>query len=103
MTYRPLDTDEIYDKVLPILTKYKIRKAALFGSSARGEMRRGSDIDLIIELDEAQSGLVFIEIKRKLQNKLKRKVDLITYNSLAYSDLKDSILEDAKVIYEKTH
>jgi predicted nucleotidyltransferase len=38
-----------------------------------------------------------------LQNKLKRKVDLITYNSLAYSDLKDSILEDAKVIYEKTH
>jgi uncharacterized protein len=103
MAYRPIEADEIYEKALPIFNKYKIKKAALFGSSARGEMRRGSDIDLIVELDETQSGLVFIEIKRKLQNKLNRKVDLITYKSLAYSDLEDSILEDAKVIYEKAH
>jgi len=103
MIYRPLEKDEIYDKALPIFMKYKIKKAALFGSSARGEMRRGSDIDLIVELDDTQSGLVFVEIKRKLENKLNRKVDLISYNSLAYSDLKESILEDAKVIYEKAN
>lgn len=103
MKYQPLKVDEITEKALPIFVKYQIRKAALFGSSARGEMHRGSDIDLIIELCDLNSGLTFIEIRRKLQNKLRRKVDLFTYDSLLYTDLKDSILADAKVIYEKTH
>jgi uncharacterized protein len=103
MDYRPLKINEISSKAMPIFVKYNIKKAALYGSTARGEMRRGSDIDLIIELGDTQSGLVFVEIKRKLQNRLKRKVDLISYNALTYSDLKDSILRDAKVIYEQTH
>ncbi len=103
MQYKPLELEDISSKVLPILKKYNVKKAAVFGSSARGEMRRGSDVDLIIDVSGITSGLLFIEIKRKLQNRLNRKVDLISYKSLMCSDLKDSILSEAKVIYEKTH
>jgi predicted nucleotidyltransferase len=55
----------------------------------------------LISFENLESGLVFAEIKRKLENKLKRKIDLITFNSLDYSDLKDEILAEAKTIYEK--
>jgi len=103
MSYRSLDADEIRTKVLPVLQKYNIKKAALFGSSVRGEMRRGSDIDLIIDAGELSCGLTFIEIKRKIEQRLNRKVDLISYNSLAYSKIRETILSETQVIYEEAH
>ncbi|HHW08215.1 MAG TPA: hypothetical protein GXX34_11925 [Clostridia bacterium] len=65
-------------------------------------MRADSDIDFLLEFSQPESGLVFVELKRRLEHKLKRKVDLITYNSLQYSKYKDDILKEAKVIDEKT-
>ncbi len=103
MKYRSLEAEEVKTRVLPVLLKYQVQKAAIFGSSARGEMRRGSDVDIIIETGELSSGLTFVEIKRKLEQRLGRKVDLISYRSLDYSNLKDAILSEAQVIYEKTH
>lgn len=35
-----------------IKTKFKVKKALLFGSAARGDMNRDSDIDLIIISDD---------------------------------------------------
>lgn len=101
MRYRPLKVEDIEKRIVPILKKYNIPKAAVFGSSARNEMRRGSDVDIIVDADNLMSGLVFIEVKRKLENTLGRKVDLISYHSLQYSNNKDEILAGAKVIYEK--
>ena len=103
MQYKPLSTKEITEKALPVFNKYNVGKAALFGSSARGDMRRGSDIDLLVEVSEKESGLTFVELKRKLERALGRKVDLISYKSLDYTDLKASILSEAKVIYEKRY
>lgn len=103
VSYKPLKIEEIKAKVLPVLLKYNISKAALFGSAARGEMQRGSDVDIIIDVDRLSSGLQFVEIKRKLEQRLNRKVDLVSYNSLAYSELNDLILREAQVIYEKSH
>jgi uncharacterized protein len=103
MTYKSLDANEIRAKVLPVLHKYNVKKAALFGSSVRGEMKRGSDIDLIIDIGELSSGLIFVEIKRKMEQRLNRKVDLISYNSLAYSNLEEKILSETQIIYEETN
>lgn len=63
-------------------------------------MHRGSDIDILVDVSNLSSGLVFVELKRKLESILKRKVDLISFNSLDYSDKKNEILSEAKVIYE---
>ena len=101
MTYRPVGIEEITAKALPVIQKYNISKAAVFGSCARGDMCHGSDIDLLVDTSGLSGGLVFVEIKRKLEYALGRKVDLISYSSLNYSHLKSSILSEAKVIYEK--
>lgn len=101
MTYRALSIDDIAQKTSAVFKRYGVRRVAVFGSSARGEMRKGSDVDLLVDIDPMSSGLVFVDLKRTLENALGRKVDLISFNSLAYSDMRDEILTDAKVIYEK--
>ena len=103
MSYIPITIREIEEKAAEIFQEYKINKVAIFGSCARGNMHHGSDIDLLISFESLESGLVFVEIKRKLENKLGRKVDLITYPSLLRSAYKEEILSEAKVIYEKRH
>jgi len=101
MQYRPITVGEVSAKAYPILEKYNLKKVAVFGSCVSGEMHRGSDIDILVDISGINSGLVFIELKRKLENRLGRKVDLISYKSLDYSKVKDKILSEAKVIYEK--
>jgi len=59
-------------------------KAAIFGSYATGEAKANSDIDLLVQLEDA----------------LNKKVDLLTYNSI-HPYLKRIILNEQKVIYEK--
>ena len=43
--------EEIGARFAPVFSKYKIRKAILFGSACRGEMTAHSDIDLILVMD----------------------------------------------------
>lgn len=64
-------------------------------------MRMGSDIDLLIQFPDMNNPLLFVELKRKLENKLRRKVDLISYGSLMTSSACEVIMADLKVIYEK--
>jgi predicted nucleotidyltransferase len=103
MEYRPLSIIYITEKVTNVFEEYGVIKAAVFGSCAKGEMHRGSDVDILVDFMDIISGLTFIDLKIKLENILKRKVDLISYNSLNYSEMKNEILLSAKVIYEKRH
>jgi len=64
-------------------------------------MHRGSDVDILIDLGDYSSGLIFVDIKRSLEHALRRKVDLISFQSLEYTNMKDEILSEAQVIYEK--
>ena len=45
-----MNVEEIKRKVVPILRKYGVRRASLFGSAVRGEMRKDCDIDILVEL-----------------------------------------------------
>ena len=101
MPYKAISPQEITIKATKLFEKYNIDKAAVFGSCSRNEMRKGSDIDLLIEIKDLSNPFVFVELKRKLENLFKRKFDLISYYSLETSDLKKVILSEAKVIYEK--
>lgn len=103
MRYSPLSPEEVSKKAHKLFEKYPISKAAVFGSCSRNEMIRGSDIDILVEFDHLDNPLQFAELKRKLENLLKRKVDLISFASVENSNLKAQILNDAKVIYEKSH
>lgn len=84
--------DKIKNRSLPVLRKYGIVKAGIFGSYARGEQKKGSDIDILIEPPKGM-GLEFFGLNLELEKKLGKKVDLITYKYINPL-LKKSILEN---------
>lgn len=89
--------DQIKIKSLDILKKHGVKRAALFGSFARGEETEESDIDLLIEFEGRKSLLDLVALEFELQDLFGRKVDVVTYNSLHHL-LKDEILSEQVVI-----
>jgi len=83
---------EIKQKIRPILQKYGIKKAGVFGSVARGEAQT-NDIDLLVKIDQKISLLDFVGIQQELEDELNMKVDLVEYDSLK-SALKEDILKE---------
>jgi len=84
---------EISEKIHPILKKHGVKRAALFGSVARGEATEESDIDILVELPEKASLLDLAALKIGLEELLKKKVDVLTYSSL-HPLLKERILDE---------
>lgn len=74
-----MDLEEIKNKIIPILKRNGVKKAGVFGSFVRGEMKEGSDIDILIEINKDISLLDFVGIKLELEEVLGRKVDLVEY------------------------
>src|SRR5262245_48099258 len=85
-------------KVLPILRRHAVKKAAIFGSFARGEATSNSDVDFLIEYNTKNKSLFdLVDLKSELEDTLERKVDLITYRSI-YWRLRKQILAEQVVI-----
>jgi len=74
--------DSIIPKIKEILKKNKVKKAGIFGSYAIGEEEKDSDIDILIEPPKG-IGFGFVRIQFELEDKLKKKVDLVSYNGLS--------------------
>jgi len=74
--------EEIKQRILPILQKYNIKRAGLFGSYARGEMREDSEIDILVEIEDDISLLDFVGIKLEIEDILGEKIDLVEYNTI---------------------
>ena len=64
-------------RVLPILKQHNIKRAALFGSFARGEQTRQSDLDVLVEFRGSKSLFDLVALKLDLENKTGRKVDVL--------------------------
>jgi uncharacterized protein len=73
---------ELKPKLIPILVRHEVSRAAIFGSVAAGTANEASDLDLLIEFKGEKSLLDLISLKLDLQEKLNRKVDVLTYRSL---------------------
>lgn len=94
-----MQTRYLYKNTKDIFSRYGVKKAAVFGSYARGENRNDSDIDFLVELGKSMSLLDFIGLKLDLENKLGSKVDVVQYKTIKPS-LKDAILKDEVVFYQ---
>ncbi|MFZ3137699.1 MAG: nucleotidyltransferase family protein [Thermodesulfovibrionales bacterium] len=92
------------DEIKEILTKhkeevqqeYKVSELGIFGSFVRGEQKKRSDIDILVEYSELPDLLKLIELENRLQKLLKRKVDLIEKSGIR-TELKEMILKE--VVY----
>ena len=88
----------IKKRSLPILKRHDVKRAAIFGSFARGEAKARSDVDFLIEYKSKNKSLFdLVDLKSELENSLGRKVDIITYNSI-YWRLREQILGEQVVI-----
>ncbi len=68
---------------LPELQKsYSVCTLAVFGSYARGDTRRASDLDLLVEFEQPPSLLRFIRLEQHLSDLLGVKVDLVMKDAL---------------------
>jgi predicted nucleotidyltransferase len=56
---------------------YGVRRIGLFGSFAKGEQKRTSDVDLLVEL-EKPLGFKFIDMTEYLEKLVGRKLDVLT-------------------------
>ncbi|OGD83523.1 hypothetical protein A3A54_00010 [Candidatus Curtissbacteria bacterium RIFCSPLOWO2_01_FULL_39_62] len=83
----------VTDKILPVLKEAGVTKSSLFGSYVRGDYRKDSDVDILVELPKGNSLLDLVRLEKKLENALGKKVDLLTYNSV-HPLLKDHISRD---------
>jgi len=80
-------------KALPILQKYGILKAAVFGSVARGEAGPESDIDLLVDFPRGKTLFDLIRLRRDLMEIFGTSVDVVTYRSLHHL-IKDRVLNE---------
>lgn len=85
--------DELKTKILPVLQHHDVIHAAIFGSFARGEEREDSDLDILVELKKGKSLLDLVALKLELEEVLKRKIDVVTYNSL-HARIRERVLEE---------
>ncbi len=87
-----LTIDEIKEKAVPILKEAGISKSALFGSYVRGEEKENSDIDILVAFPEDTTLVDVANLKRRLEDHLDKKVDLVSYNAISPL-IRDSILK----------
>ena len=86
--------DEIRETARPILEEHNVLKAEIFGSYARNEENRESDIDILVEPDEGTTLADIAQLKSELEEKLDREVDILTYDSVN-SEIRDKIFAEA--------
>lgn len=74
--------ENIRKKVVPVLKRHGAKKAGLFGSLVRGQMKKRSDIDVLVDLPRNLSLIDIVGIQQEIEEVVGRKVDLVQYEAI---------------------
>ncbi len=77
-----------------IASKHGAREVRVFGSVARGEADRESDIDFLVELEPGRSLLGLGGLQMELESLLGRRVDVVTARGLK-ARIRERVLREA--------
>ncbi len=70
-------------KNMPVLReKYKVKYLGVFGSYVRGEQKKSSDLDILVEFQEPVGLFEFMELEEYLAKNTGVKVDLVSRKAL---------------------
>src|SRR3989344_1402515 len=93
MTNTQNTVEQLVHDIKIVLKTHPVKRASLFGSYVSGDNKTTSDIDVLVELEKGKSLLDLIGLQQDLEERLNKKVDVITYKSIN-PRLKESILRN---------
>lgn len=91
------------NEIAALCRKYGVKKLSLFGSAARGEMKPGSDVDLMVEFKAGQAPSLWDgpDMHKEFSSLFDgRRVDLVPPEIMRNPYRRKTIEPDLKVIYE---
>lgn len=88
---------DVLKEICDLAEKYQIEKVILFGSRARGDFKRTSDIDLAVEGGEVES--FALDIDEETTTLLQ--YDIVDLSRRIQPELRESIEREGKILYEK--
>ncbi len=94
MTKKTFNTIFKSEKFKNLLKAYKVKRAAIFGSYAKGMFRKGSDIDFLVEFQKEADLFDQVGLRIDLKKLFHRDVDVVTPKSLSQY-IRRQILEEA--------
>ena len=96
----PYTVEEIRKKASPVAKSYGVKRMNLFGSYARGEATRESDIDLYIDKGRLDSLIQYFSFVLELEEIFGRHVDVVT-TEIEDSKFLNSIRKEGVLLYEE--
>lgn len=90
----------LQQKLISYLLPYHPARIGVFGSYARGESNKHSDLDILVKFNNRISLLRLVQIEQGLSDLLGIPIDLVTENSLKNPRLKEYIYRELITIYE---
>ena len=83
-----------------ICKKYHVTMLTAFGSALSDNFNENSDIDFLLELDNADNGMNrYMNIKFELEELFMRSVDLVMPKAITNSRIKNYIFSNTKDLY----
>ena len=87
--------EELGGMVRPLLEKYGMESASLFGSYARGEADASSDVDLLLVGGEGFRPLAVFGVAEELHRATGKPVDVYEISELDPGPFRDAVLAEA--------
>jgi len=96
-----ININKYKNKIIQVCKKYDVKKLTLFGSALSNDFKPDSDIDLLIEFNNAKNGIKkYMNIKYELENIFSKPVDLVMPKAINNQRLKKYIYSNTKELYE---
>ena len=89
-----LTIKQIKERIKPIMVKHKVEDVYLFGSYARGEANRDSDVDIYCSSGDIKSLYDEVAFTEELETALGKQVDVVTIGSRMHDYFREQLEED---------
>ena len=87
----------VFEEIKKIAEKYEVKKVILFGSRARGDYHRASDIDLAVEGGRITDFI--LDVKETTSTLLN--FDIVDLEKTAPGEFLEAIEKEGVILYEK--
>ena len=88
---------EVIEEIRNLAQKYDIEKVILFGSRARGDFRRTSDIDIVVT--GGNFARFALDVDEEISTLLE--YDIVNLDRDMQDELRESIEKEGRILYEK--